>query len=90
VQGLRRNIQVQQRYRAGSYQAPRGYAQHRWSYGQRLPRLYYAHNYWISSYWLYALFAPPSGLVWVRVGHDALLIDRYDGEIIQVRYNVFY
>jgi Ni/Co efflux regulator RcnB len=90
VQGLRRNIQVQQRYRAGSYQAPQGYAQRRWSYGQRLPRNYYARNYWIGNFLLYALFAPPSGLVWVRVGHDALLIDRYDGEIIQVRYNVFY
>jgi len=90
VQALRRNVQVQHHYHAGTYQAPRGYAQHRWSYGQRLPVSYYARNYWISNYLLYALFAPPSGLVWVRVGNDAFLIDRYDGEIIQARYNVFY
>ena len=90
VVALRRNVQVQHHYHAGTYQAPRGYARHRWSYGQRLPVSYYARNYWISNYLLYALFAPPSGLVWVRVGNDAFLIDRYDGEIIQARYNVFY
>lgn len=55
-----------------------------------MPRIYYASKYWIGNYILYVLFAPPSGLVRVRVGLDALLIDRYDGEIIQVRYNVFY
>lgn len=90
VQALRRNVQVQHHYRAGTYQAPRGYAQRRWSYGERLPVNYYARNYWISNYLLYALFVPPSGLVWVRVGNDAFLIDRRDGEIIQARYNVFY
>lgn len=90
VQRLRRNVQAPRRFRAGTYQAPRGYTQQRWSYGERLPASYYARNFWISNYLLYALFTPPSGLVWVRVGHDAFLIDRYDGEIIQVRYNVFY
>ena len=90
LQDLRRNVQVERRYRAGAYQGPRGYAQRRWSFGERLPGSYFAHHYWISDYMLYALFAPPAGLVWVRVGHDALLVDRHDGEIIQVRYNVFY
>jgi hypothetical protein len=44
VQSPRRNIQVHQRYRAGSYQAPQDSARHRWSYGQRLPRVHHAHN----------------------------------------------
>lgn len=87
---LRRNIQVQHHYRAGQYKMPRGYAQRRWGYGERLPSSYYARNYWISNFLLYSLFAPPLGFVWVRVGNDAFLIDRYDGEIIQARYNVFY
>ncbi|WP_293881360.1 RcnB family protein [Sphingomonas sp.] len=90
VQKLRRNVQVQRHYRAGQYQMPRGYSQRRWSYGERLPSSYYARNYWISNFLLYSLFAPPSGFVWVRVGNDAFLIDRFDGEIIQARYNVFY
>ncbi|MBC7491945.1 MAG: hypothetical protein H7241_05835 [Novosphingobium sp.] len=37
-----------------------------------------------------ALFAPPAGRVWVRVDHDALLIDRYDSKIIQVCNDVSY
>ena len=83
-------MQAGRRFQAGSYRAPAGYTARRWSYGQRLPHGYYARNYWLSSYWLYGLFAPPSGLVWVRVGDDALLIDEYSGEIVQVDYGVFY
>ena len=37
-----------------------------------------------------ALIAPPYGAIWVRVGDDALLIDQYTGEIIEVDYGVFY
>jgi len=33
--------------------------------------------------------APPDGYVWVRYGDDALLIDEYSGDIIQVEYDVF-
>ena len=33
---------------------------------------------------------PPPDAVWVRYGDDALLIDRYTGEVIQVEYGVFY
>ena len=33
---------------------------------------------------------PPYGAVWVRVDHDALLIDEDTGEIITVAYDVFY
>ena len=35
----------------------------------------------------YGLFTPP-GLIWVRYDDDALLIDQYTGEILQVRYDV--
>ena len=30
------------------------------------------------------------GAVWVRDGDDALLIDRYSGEVIEVEYGIFY
>ena len=90
VQRLRRNMQAQRHYRIGTYHAPRGYAQRRWGYGDRLPNSYYARNYWIGTFLIYSLFAPPSGLVWVRVGDDAYLVDEYSGEIIQARYGIFY
>ncbi len=90
VSTLNRNVQASNHYHAGAYRPPEGYAQQRWTYGERLPVSYYASNYWLADYVAYALFAPPSGAVWVRVGNDALLVDRNSGEVIQVQYGVFY
>jgi hypothetical protein len=28
--------------------------------------------------------------VWVRVGSDAVLVDRYTGQVVQVAYDIFY
>jgi Ni/Co efflux regulator RcnB len=87
---FRRNMQSPQHFRSGRYNAPRGYQQRHWGYGERLPSEYFVRDYWISNFLMFGLFAPPSDLIWVRVGDDALLIDRYSGEIVQVRYGVFY
>jgi hypothetical protein len=88
---FRRNLQSPHRFRFGIYQAPRGYYYRRWHFGERLPPAYFVRDYWLTNYFVFGLFAPPSpDLVWVRYGPDALLIDRYTGEIVQVRYNVFY
>lgn len=32
----------------------------------------------------------PYGYEWVRVGADALLVDRHSGEVIRVEHDVFY
>jgi len=90
VNSLHRNMQASRHFRGGSYHAPQGYQNRHWSYGERLPRGYYARDYWIINFMMYDLFAPPSYLIWVRVGDDALLIDRETGDIVQVRYGVFY
>ncbi len=90
INSLRRNMQAPQRFRSGTYRAPQGYQPRHWGYGERLPSGYYARNYWINDFLTFGLFAPPTNLVWVRVGNDALLIDRYSGDIVQVRYGVFY
>jgi Ni/Co efflux regulator RcnB len=87
---FRRSFDAPRRFRVGVYHAPPGYRYHRWSHGQRLPRAYFARHYWLTDFVIYGLFAPPPGLMWVRYGPDALLIDTYTGEIVQVRYNVFY
>ena len=89
VASLQRNVQATHHYQAGAYRQPQGYTYRQWGYGQRLPTAYYASSYWINNYLAYALMAPPSGLVWVRVGPDALLINRYTGEVIQVQYGLF-
>jgi Ni/Co efflux regulator RcnB len=90
VAALQRNVQASNRYHAAAYQPPPGYADRQWRYGQRLPASYYASNYWIADYVMYALFAPPPGLIWVRVGNDALLVDQNTGDVVQVQYGVFY
>jgi Ni/Co efflux regulator RcnB len=71
------------------YRPPEGYEHRHWGHGDRLPPSYYARNYWISNFLAFGLFAPPPNLVWVRVGDDALLIDQYSGEVVQVDYDVF-
>jgi Ni/Co efflux regulator RcnB len=49
-----------------------------------------AADFFLTSYWLYGLDPPPPDYVWVRDGPDAVLVDRYTGEVIQVVYDVFY
>ncbi len=57
-----------------------GYYARRWSWGQTLPPLFWARQYWLMDYTIYALPPPPFGAIWVRVGDDALLIDQTDGD----------
>jgi Ni/Co efflux regulator RcnB len=90
INSLRLNVQASHHFHHGNYNAPRGYQYRHWSYGERLPHWYFIREYWITDYWDYGLFDPPPGLIWVRVGDDALLIDEISGDIVQVDYGVFY
>lgn len=85
-----RSFQASRRFHAGSYRRPSGWYYRRWTYGQTLPSLFWGQNYWLNDYIDYDLPPPPPGAVWVRYGDDALLIDRYSGEIISAQYGVFY
>ena len=85
-----RNFNAARRFRAPSYHRPSGWYYRRWTYGQILPSLFWASQYWLNDYISYDLPPPPPGAVWVRYGNDAILIDRYSGEIITVQYDVFY
>jgi Ni/Co efflux regulator RcnB len=85
-----RNFRSGRRFHAGSYHRPAGWYYRRWTFGQILPSLFWAQQYWLNDYGIYDLPPPPYGAVWVRYGNDALLIDRDTGEIITVEYDVFY
>jgi len=87
---LRKNVIAVHRFHIGAYRAPPGWHYRRWVFGERLPAVYFGRDYWITDYLSFDLFAPPDGLVWVRYGPDALLIDEYTGEVVQVQYGVFY
>ena len=83
------NFQAARSFRIGPYRRPPGWVAHHWVYGQILPRAYWAPQYLIADYWLFALEVPPAGYEWVRDGNDALLINTATGEILQVEYGVF-
>lgn len=83
------NFQAARSFRIGPYHRPRGWVPHHWVYGEILPRAYWAPEYIIGDYWLFALEVPPAGFEWVRDGSDALLISVTTGEILQVEYGVF-
>ena len=77
-------------YRGGNYRWPHGYHYQRWSFGMTLPSIFWGRDYWIDDYSDYGLAYPPPGCVWVRYGDDAILIDEYTGEILEVVYGQFY
>lgn len=85
-----RNFSAPHRYRAPSYRRPPGFYYRRWTFGDFLPSLFWGEQFWLTNYYDFDLPPPPPGTVWVRYGNDALLIDRYTGEIITVEYDVFY
>ena len=75
------------RFHAGEWRGP--HYRH-WKFGERLPPAYYSRGLWINSYGIYGLMTPPADAVWVRSDPDALLVDRYTGEVIRVVYGIFY
>ncbi len=83
------NFNAARRFRAPAYRRPPGFYSHRWGWGEFLPRAFWARDYWLIDFGLYGLPPPPFGAIWVRVGDDALLIDQYSGEIIEVEYGIF-
>ena len=85
----RANVQATRRYHWNTYRRPRGWYAHRWTYNERLPAAFFIRSYWITGYLNFGLMVPPAGLVWVRVGDDALLIDRRTGEVVRAEYGLF-
>ena len=81
---------ARERFRGGSYHAPRGYYAYRWHRGDRLPRTYYARPYIVDGYRGYRLYDPPRGCHWVRVRDDVLLTAIATGVVLDVVYNLYY
>ena len=86
----RRTITTTKHYDAGAFVAPSGYTYSRYELGARVPAVLLADDgLLLTGYSTYALHTPPSGLVWIRVGDDALLVDRKSGEVVQTDYDLF-
>jgi Ni/Co efflux regulator RcnB len=86
----RRTITTTKHYDAGTFVAPNGYTYSHYELGARMPAVLLSDdNLVLTGYSTYALSAPPAGLTWIRVGNDALLVDRTTGEVVETDYGLF-
>jgi hypothetical protein len=77
-------------FRVGIYYDPFGWDYRPYQIGWRLWPSYYSSRYWISDPWQYRLPYAPPGYVWVRYWDDAILVDRWSGEVVDVIHNFFW
>ena len=84
-----RNVTAPRRFHWHSYQRPHGWYDHRWVFGDIMPRFFWAQNYWITDWWAFDLMPPPYGYEWVQYGDDALLVNTDTGQVLTVEYNLF-
>jgi Ni/Co efflux regulator RcnB len=76
-------------FRLGIYYDPFGYGYRSFDIGYRLQPNYFGQQYWIDPA-RYGLPFPPPGTSWVRYWNDALLVDTYSGEVVDVIHNFFW
>lgn len=86
----RRTITTTRHFDGGAFVAPTGYTYSRYELGARMPAVLRDDDGLVlSSYSNFDLKAPPPGLTWIRVGNDALLVDRKSGEVVETDYDLF-
>ena len=76
-------------FHLGIYYDPFGYGYRAFDIGYRLQPGYFGQQYWIDPA-MYGLPFPPPGAQWVRYWNDAVLVDMYSGEVIDVIHDFFW
>jgi Ni/Co efflux regulator RcnB len=77
-------------FHLGFYYDPFGWGYQRYSIGSRLWPSYYRSSFWLNDPWQYRLPYAPPGYRWIRYYDDAILIDTWDGQVVDVIYNFFW
>lgn len=77
-------------FHIGFYSDPFGYGYQRLGYGWQLFPSYYQSNYWLRDPWQYRLPPVYGPYRWVRYYDDALLVDTWSGEVVDVIYDFFW
>jgi hypothetical protein len=77
-------------FRLGIYFDPFGWGYQPYSIGWRMWPSYYGSRYWINNPYQYRLPYAPPGYRWVRYYDDAVLVDTWTGEVVDVIYNFFW
>jgi len=84
-------------YNRDLYRLPRYYAPYGWNYGYRrfsigvtLNSFLFSQNYWIDDPLYYRLPPAYGPYRWVRYYDDALLVNIYTGDVVDVVYDIFW
>lgn len=77
-------------FHLGIYTDPFGWGYQRWGIGWRLWPSFYSSNYWLDDPYMYRLPYAPWPYKWVRYYDDALLVDVYSGQVVDVMYDFFW
>ena len=77
-------------FHLGFYFDPFGWGYHRYNIGWRLWPSYYSSNYWLNDPYMYRLPYAPWPYKWVRYYDDALLVNTYTGQVVDVIYDFFW
>ncbi|WP_166039783.1 RcnB family protein [Sphingosinicella sp. YJ22] len=79
-------------FRLNPYYSPYGYGYgyRRFGIGSVLDSLLFGRNYWVSDPWQYRLPPAPPGYQWVRYYNDVILVDTWNGRVVDVIYDFFW
>lgn len=77
-------------FRLGFYYDPFGWGYRRYSIGSYIWPNYYQSSYWLNDPWQYRLPPAYGPFRWVRYWDDALLVNIYTGEVVDVIRNFFW
>lgn len=77
-------------FHLGFYYDPFGYSYRRYSIGSYMYPNYYQSSFWINDPWQYRLPPAYGPYRWVRYHNDALLIDTWSGQVVDVIYGFFW
>ena len=77
-------------FQLGWYNDPFGWGYQPYGIGWRMWPSYYSRNYWLDDPWQYRLPYAPAGTRWIRYWDDAVLVDLWSGQVVDVVYNFFW
>jgi len=77
-------------FRIGTYYDPYRYGYRRYDIGYRMWPNYYSSNYWLNDPWEYRLPPAYGPYRWVRYYDDALLVNIYTGQVVDVIHHFFW
>ena len=77
-------------FHLGFYYDPFGWGYNPFQIGWRMWPNYYRSSFWINDPWYYRLPYAPPGTRWIRYYDDAILVDTWSGQVIDVIYNFFW